>query len=81
MVELGEDLDFAIKIVQKLLVIQRLVFDHLDRDQRRFVAVLWLVRALVHLAEEAFADLFVHRYALVRQLVLFDGGVQQEEAL
>ena len=80
MIQLAEYLDLSIKIVQKLIV-YRFVFDHLDRHQHRLVTVLRPVLALVNLAEEAFADLFIHRYSFVGQFVLFDGGVQQEKAL
>lgn len=80
MVQLRENLDFPIEVVKKFLFIHRFVLDHLNRDQPRFIAVLCLVLALEHLAKEAFADLFVHRYALARQLKLFDGCVQQKKA-
>lgn len=80
-VQLREDLNFTIEIVQELLVVERFVLDHFDSHQRCFVAVLWLIFAFEDFTEKAFADLFAHLDALVRQLVLFDGRVQQEEAL
>ena len=76
MVQLGENLNFPIKIVQELLVVYRFVLDHLDCDQRHLVAVLRLILAFVYFTKEAFADLLAQLDALVRQLELFDGRVQ-----